>query len=44
MENSKENRKGKRESKLARVPSGGCHPLSSKFIWRQPKEETTPIT
>jgi hypothetical protein len=22
----------------------GCHPLSSKYIWRQPKDETTPIT
>jgi hypothetical protein len=26
------------------LPWDGCHPLSSKYIWTQPKDETTPIT
>jgi hypothetical protein len=35
-----ENSKGK----WARVSRDGCHPLFSKYIWRQSKDETTPIT
>jgi hypothetical protein len=42
--NPKENRKENSKTKWARVRRDGCHPLSTWFIWRQPKDETTPIT
>jgi hypothetical protein len=32
------------KGKLARVPRDGYHPLTTWVIWRQPKDETTPIT
>jgi hypothetical protein len=32
------------KTKLARVPRDGSHPLTTWVIWRQPKDETTPIT
>jgi hypothetical protein len=32
------------KSKWARVSRDGSHPLSSKYLWRLPKDETTTIT
>jgi hypothetical protein len=44
MENLRKIGSEKSKGKRARASRDGCHPLSSKYIWRQPKGETTPIT
>jgi hypothetical protein len=44
MENLRKIGRENSKSKWARVSRDGCHPLFSKYVWRQPKDETTPIT